>query len=66
MLRAGQRPPCGLLRKLLRKQGYAPRLLVLNRLRSYPAARHLGALAMDRTWRNETRSAADAAPRPMR
>jgi putative transposase len=32
-----------LMRKLLRKQGYAPRVLVTDRLRSYAAARrHLG------------------------
>jgi hypothetical protein len=32
-----------LMRKLPKKQGYAPRLLVTDRLRSYPAARrHLG------------------------
>jgi putative transposase len=35
-----------LMRKLLRKQGYAPRVLVTDRLRSYAAARrHLGLCA---------------------
>jgi transposase-like protein len=37
-----------LMRKLLRKQGYAPRVLVTDRLRSYAAARrHLGLGALN-------------------
>ena len=34
-----RKPPSGLLRKLLKRQGRAPRVMITNKLASYPAAK---------------------------